>query len=477
MIKMNTILATLVALGCAQVASAENLLIKLASPASSQKMVEAMNKKGLKAEVVLGSWVEVSGNIKLSQFNSMLESSAIVKAQPNYKLNILKNPSFDKIKNNKALMAQIAKLAPTAAAGDNPEIPDTGISTYGADPLTAKQWGMKDIGVINAWKFNPNPNPIVVAVIDTGVDYTHEDLLPNLWRNTREIPNNGMDDDHNGFIDDTIGWDFESNDNKPYDLKASTMDMLTKGGNPGHGTHCAGNVAAAADNAKGIAGVAPKAKVMVIKFLGNSGGTTANAVKSIRYAVDNGAQILSNSWGSEGEDPKEQADNQALKDAIQYAQDRNVLFIAAAGNGHQGVGYDNDTDAKPGYPASYDNDNIISVAAIDQKDTLGTFSNWGKRTVDIAAPGVKVFSTTVGNKYDDAVIKIPFINSVLAYWDGTSMACPHVAGAAALYWSAHPTKNWKEVKDAIMNSAKPVAAYSNKLVTGGKLDVESLMKY
>ena len=327
------------------------------------------------------------------------------------------------------------------------------------------------MGLENALKINRG-NKIIVAIIDTGVDYTHEDLVGNMWRNPKEIPDNQIDDDKNGYIDDIIGWDFISNDNKPYDLAATNVMDLLNGGNPGHGTHCAGNVAAVGNNSKGVTGVAPNAQIMALRFIGGEGGTTADAVKAIKYAVDNGAKVLSNSWGSEGDDPADAAGNLALQEIIKYAQDKNVLFIAAAGNGHQGVGYDNDSDPKPGIPASYKIDNIVSVAAVDSTYHLGAFSNWGAKTVHIAAPGVKVFSTTVGSKYSDVVIDILGAN-----WDGTSMACPHVAGAAALYWSIHPEKNWHDVKMALLNSAKPISAAQGKMVSNGKLNIESLMKY
>ena len=391
--------------------------------------------------------------------------------QKNYKIALRENPSLTKALTDYLKRNPKKGNTPFATMPDNPAIPNAPTQTTGADPLFSKQWGMKDIGTEAAWKFNPGSNNIIVAVIDTGVDYTHEDLLPNLWRNTKEIPNNGIDDDHNGYIDDVIGWDFLSKDNKPYDLAATNVNDLLNGGNPGHGTHCAGNVAARGQNGKGISGVAPNAQIMALRFIGNEGGTTADAVLAIKYAVDNGAKVLSNSWGSEGDDPADAANNLALKDSIQYAADHDVLFIAAAGNGHQGVGYDNDTDAKPGVPASYENDNIISVAAVDVANKLGSFSNWGRKSVDIAAPGVKVFSTTVTGKYSDTVI--PMLG---ANWDGTSMACPHVAGAAALYWSAHPEKNYHQVKDAILNSAVRIPAAQGKMVSNGKLSVENLMK-
>lgn len=484
MIKLLTVICALV---LTQAVQAESLLVKLASPNAVQQTVRLMNAKGLKAQAVLGNWIEVSGDIKLTQFKSFLESSAVTHAQPNFRVHTYENPALAKLRNNPALMASLAaKMAGnpiyTMAATDNPAIPSTSAAVgSGADPLFAKQWGMNDIGVTNAWTFSPITNDIVVAVIDTGVDYTHEDLIQNMWRNPREIADNGIDDDNNGYVDDVVGWDFFSKDNKPYDLKGSFLDIILKGSNPGHGTHCAGNIAAVANNGKGVVGVAPKAKIMALRFIGNQDGggatgSTADAILAIRYAVDNGAKVLSNSWGSEGEDPADVSGNLAMKEAIQYAQDHNVLFIAAAGNGHSGVGYDNDTDAKPGYPASYANENIISVAAIDASNKLGAFSNWGARTVDIGAPGVKVMSTTVGSKYDDS-LRIPYVKLALAGWDGTSMATPHVAGAAALYWSTHPSKNWQEVKSAILMTARSVPDLQGKVTSNGKLNVEDMMKF
>lgn len=477
---MIKLLTVTIALVLGQAVQAESLLVKLASPNSVRSTVQIMNAKGLKATAVSDTWIEVSGNIKLSQFKGFLESGAVLHAQPNFKVNTFENPALTNLRKNPAALAKVVAMVKAHSSSaraqvDNPDIPNAPMASPGADPLFSKQWGMNDIGVTNAWKLAPVTNDIVVAVIDTGVDYTHEDLVGNMWHNPKEIPNNGIDDDKNGYVDDIVGWDFLGKDNKPYDMAGSLLEIVTKGANPGHGTHCAGNVAAVGNNSKGISGVAPAAKIMALRFIGNEGGTTADAVLAIRYAVDNGAKVLSNSWGSEGDDPNDAATNLALKEAIKYAQDHDVLFIAAAGNGHQGKGYDNDSDPKPGVPASYDNDNIISVAAVDSADALGTFSNWGARTVDIAAPGVKVFSTVVQKqKYADGIGAFGFN---IAGWDGTSMATPHVAGAAALYWSAHPTKTWAEVKTAILNTVKPIASVNGKVTSNGKLNVEALMKY
>ncbi|MFS4458158.1 S8 family peptidase [Bdellovibrio sp. HCB2-146] len=474
--KMTTLLVVAGVLSLALNAQAQrktqDLLIKLAPNA-----IQTFEMGNSKVERLGGDWIRVQAPARVS-LATLAKDPSIEYVQPNYKISLLEDYRIEDPLRRAAFAKMVSRNPElnlgTLAKVDNPAIPDAPNATTGADPLFSKQWGMIDNNVQNAWKVTKGNPDVVVAVIDTGVDYTHEDLLPNLWRNSKEIPNNGIDDDGNGYIDDVIGWDFVSNDNKPYDLAMEPLEILFKGGNPGHGTHCAGNVAARGDNGKGIAGVAPNVKIMSIRFISEKGqGTTADAIKSIMYAVDNGAKIMSNSWGSEGEEAGA-PENKALRDAVQYAQDKGVLFIAAAGNGHKGVGYDNDTDAAPSYPSSYDHDIIISVAALDVNNNLGSFSNWGAKTVDIGAPGVKVFSTVVEQGYSDVVIdKMGF----KAFWDGTSMATPHVAGAAALYWSANPSKSWQEVKAAILGSAKKINSLANKSVSGGKLDVEALVRY
>lgn len=464
-----------------------DLIIKLKPGAATQMAVlETFSKTG-KVETLGGDWIHVISkqDIDLKSINNKLQNNPWVEyAQPNYKINLLENYKA----NSPELRAAAIKILDDAETKppikDNPEIPKAPTSASGVDPLISKQWGMNDIGGLDIWKSFRGNQDMVVAVIDTGVDYTHEDLLPNMWRNPGEAgvdangkdkSTNGIDDDNNGYVDDIVGWDFVSNDNKPYDLAVDPMQLLAGGGNPGHGTHCAGNVGARGSNNIGISGVAPDVKIMALRFISEKGaGTTAEAVKAIRYAVDNGAKVLSNSWGSEGEDPEDRDGNKILKETIQYCQDKGVLFIAAAGNGHKGVGYNNDTDAKPALPASYDHDIIMSVAALDSQDKLGSFSNWGAKTVDIGAPGVKVFSTTVGSNYTDTVLDM---FGYTVYWDGTSMATPHVAGAAALYWSAHPNQTWQDVKNALLTSAKPIPSLNGKVSSNGKLNLISLMAH
>jgi len=470
-------------------AKPNDLLVKFTNEQAIHSFSFTAESSGVKKVENLGGggWAKIeykNPETRWAAEHNLVANSDIVAMQPNYKIHL---PESYRLKD-RALRERIQKdlASHGALAGypypDNPPFAAEPPPSSGADPQFPHQWGMLDLGLASAWKTGRGDG-MVVAVIDTGIDYTHEDLISNLWHNPgetgrdsagRDKSSNGVDDDGNGFVDDVIGWDFSSDDNKPFDLMVNPLDLLS-GGNPGHGTHCAGNVAAVTENGRGVVGVAPKAKIMGLRFIDAKGqGDTAGAIKSINYAVKMGAKILSNSWGSEGEDPEEGAKNQALRDTITNAMNQGVLFIAAAGNGHQGVGYDNDTDPKPAYPASYPIENIISVAALDKDNNLGVFSNWGKKTVHIGAPGVVVYSTTVGSHYSDVVLDLPEYG-IKATWDGTSMATPHVAGAAALWWAAHPNATWREVKAALLASAKPIPALAGKCVSGGKLNVESLM--
>lgn len=423
---------------------------------------------------------------KALSFRALAALPGVVAIQPNYPIRLMHNYRMEDGPQKEALLRAFdaAGMKPMAKA-DNPAIPKPSTPGIGADSLFSNQWGMQDNNVVSGWK-GAKGDGVVVALLDSGVDYTHEDLVDNMWRNPGETgvdakgqdkSSNGIDDDNNGYIDDVVGWDFVTDDNKPFDLSVTPIELLTKGGNPGHGTHCAGNIAARSDNGKGVAGVAPRAKIMALRFLSEKGeGSTEAAVKAIQYSIKMGVKVSSNSWGSSGEDPADAVGNKALRDALEESRLAGQLFVAAAGNGDsQGKGYDNDSAKDPGYPASYPDEHILSVAAIDKADGIGSFSNWGKNTVDIGAPGVAVFSTMVENQYSDKVIDMPQFG-IVATWDGTSMATPHVAGAAALYWADHPKATAADVKKAIMDSAKPIASLAGKVVTGGKLSVENLMK-
>ncbi len=482
--KLITFLTALFFVTSAQ--ASNGYLVKLKNSRSLKDFTTSLSRSGVNhTDLGIAQWVKL--DIDQDEAAALRSHPDVVAVEKNIKLKIMTNfEVHDQVLKNR--VAQILEAQGSLGlfderGTDNPEIPLQQVGGSGSDPLFAQQWGMKDTGVEAAWKNSgtKGSDQVIVAVLDTGVDYTHEDLTDNMWRNPGEIgvdangankATNGIDDDGNGYADDVVGWDFAYNDNKPYDLHITGLQLLM-GGNPGHGTHCAGNIAATGGNGKGIAGVAPNVKIMALRFLTEKGqGTLEGAIQSIKYAVDNGAQILSNSWGSEGEG--EAQESQALQEAIQYSMEKGTLFVAAAGNGRQGVGYDNDSDSKPAFPASYNIENIISVAALNDQDQLGAFSNWGKRTVHIGAPGVKVFSTVPDNVYQDTVINIP--GFIVATWDGTSMATPHVSGAAALYLSKNPNADWREIKNAILSSARPIPALQGKSVTNGKLDVQALMK-
>lgn len=297
----------------------------------------------------------------------------------------------------------------------NPPVADTDLS---------KAYGIAKIGAPEAWALHKGNKNFVVAVIDTGIDYNHEDLSFNVWRN----PNPGEKKD-------VTGYDFIHDDGMPFD-------------DNDHGTHCSGTIGAVGGNGVGVSGVNQRVSIMGLKFLSAEGsGSTADAIKAIDYAITHGAKVLSNSWGGKGDDG-----NAALKEAIDRARAKDVLFVAAAGND----GTDND-GRDPSFPAAFDNDNLIAVAATNSSDQMASFSNYGKKTTHLGAPGVNVYSLKPGNKYQSL--------------SGTSMACPHVAGAAALLWSKHPEWNYKKVKEVLLSSVDPVSSLSGKTVTGGRLNI------
>lgn len=304
------------------------------------------------------------------------------------------------------------------------------------DPMLGDLWGMNntgkpgiDIGALQAWDIETGDKDLVVGVIDTGINYNHNDLKKNMWTNTAELNGQpGVDDDGNGVVDDIYGYNAAGNNGNPLD-------------DHGHGSHCSGTIGASGDDGQGIVGVAWNVKLMGIKFLTASGsGTLENAVKAIDYGTKMGAKILSNSWGGGGF-------SQALLEAIQRANNAGVLFVAAAGN------ESNNNDASPTYPATYDVPNVLTVAAMDRNGQLASFSNYGKTKVHVGAPGVAIKSSINTGGY--------------ATWDGTSMAAPHVSGIAALLLSHEPNLTAVEAKARIIATAKRVSSMRTKVSSGG----------
>jgi subtilisin family serine protease len=320
---------------------------------------------------------------------------------------------------------------------------------YGSSTSPSNQYGS---GAAAVWAKNTNgstgSSTVYVGIIDEGYMYTHEDLAANAGVNPGEIAGNKKDDDGNGLVDDVYGWDFAGNNNTIFD-----------GVGDDHGTHVAGTIGAVGGNSKGVAGVCWNVKMIGAKFLGSNGGTTANAIKAVDYFTNlkkKGLNIIAtnNSWGGGGF-------SQSLKDAIDRANTEGILFIAAAGNS----GTNNDATAS--YPSGYSSANIIAVASITSSGALSSFSQYGATTVDLGAPGSDIFSTVPVSGSRKSIV------SGYAKYSGTSMATPHVTGAAALYKSINPNATASDIKTAIMNAAiaTSTTSLSGKCVTGGRLNV------
>lgn len=316
------------------------------------------------------------------------------------------------------------------------------------DPSFRQLWGMNntaqtggvvdaDIDAVEAWDVTTGSRSVVVAVIDTGIDYRHPDLAANMWQNPGEVAGDRIDNDGNGFVDDVYGWDFANNDADPFD-------------DEGHGTHVAGTIGAVGNNGVGVAGVAWQVSLMGLKFLGADGsGTTSAAIAALNYATrmrtSFGVNVVAtnNSWGGGGA-------SSALRSAITAGESAGIVCVAAAGNEAT------NTDSVASYPAAYA---TLSVAATDSSNRLASFSNYGATSVDVAAPGVAIYSTTPNGSY--------------ASYSGTSMATPHVAGVVALMAAAKPQATVSQIRSAILATAVPVAGLAGKVATGGLINARA----
>ncbi|HOJ97203.1 MAG TPA: S8 family serine peptidase [Methanospirillum sp.] len=366
--------------------------------------------------------VQVTGTSLSRAMEVYKTNPDVLYVEPDYRISL---SPIEKTSTSAPVQAQGLRAAGTGWPNDPGYTQLWGLENTGQTPFYGKPGA--DIKAPLAWGATTGSSSVVIALIDTGVDYTHPDLSSNIWQNPGEYLN-GADDDGNGYIDDIRGWNFVSKNNDPMD-------------DNGHGTHCAGTMAAVGNNGIGVTGVTWNAKIMPLKFLDSKGsGYTSDAISAILYARQKGVPIISCSFSGPGE-------SQALKEAIDSS---SALFICAAGNAGA------NSDITPQYPAGYPSSQIISVAASTYQDTLASFSNYGVSSVDIAAPGVSIYSTTKSGGY--------------SYLNGTSMAVPYVTGTAALLKARNPSISTAQMKSKILGSCDVLASLSGKVATGGRLN-------
>lgn len=328
------------------------------------------------------------------------------------------------------------------------------------DPRFAEQWSLQNIGqninvsgpgvsgadidITTPWNTSTGSTSVIVAIVDTGIEYTHPDLAANMWVNAGEIAGNGIDDDSNGYIDDVNGYDFGDSDSNPAPDPAAGNE---------HGTHVAGIVGAVGNNGLGVSGVNWNVSLMAVKVFSDTQNTFVSAiVDGLNYAVDNGAFVSNHSYNTGRGGPI-----QAHQAAVAYAQSKGHVFVASAGN----TGEDNDVINH--YPSDFPFDNVVAVAATDNSDGKASFSNFGPTTVHLGAPGVDILSTVTGGTY--------------AYLDGTSMASPHVAGVVAYIKSIRPDLDYKQILAAIFAGVDPLPGLAGITITGGRVNVSNAISH
>ncbi|RYZ66790.1 MAG: subtilase, partial [Proteobacteria bacterium] len=406
--------------------------------ASTVALAAATQPEAVPGEFVVKLRAPISQNKAQINVLSQQLGAYIKSTIPGQNIVVIKRPVFETQKSVLKTMAQM----------DNVELVEPNyiyrINKSANDPMVAQLWGMKNIGQVDsentagvqgmdigaeqAWDIETGSKNTIIAVIDTGVDYTNENLAPNMWTNDAELNGKtGVDDDGNGVVDDIYGYNAATGSGDPKD-------------DHGHGSHCAGTIGAKGNDGKGIVGVNWDTRIMAVKFLDAQGsGTLEDAIKAIDYATKMGAKIMSNSWGGGGE-------SQTLKEAIERSNAAGALFVAAAGN------ESNNNDANPSFPASYTVPNVLTVAAIDNRGEMASFSNYGKNSVHVGAPGVNILSTTTAG-YES--------------WSGTSMATPHVSGIAGLVASHEPNLTNLELRNRIITTARPITGLRGKVRSGG----------
>ncbi len=416
----------------------------ISTPATTSSILSKFSIKAIKdfykPAKLLASHNELFSKMKVISFNKGTNIGKAFK-------DLLDEPSVEYVAPNHVF--QLQATTPNDLNNNLWGLNNTGQSRTFADSNTGESrteigTANADINAPEAWDIRHDATNTIVAVIDTGIDYTHSELASNMWTNPGEIAGNGIDDDGNGYIDDIHGYDFADNDSDPMDVH-------------GHGTHCSGTIGAQGDNGNNITGVAWNTQLMALKVFGDgaNGAYTTDIVNAIVYAADMGAKVSNNSYGSYfGDSVLANLIYKPMYDAISAANDAGMLFVAAAGNNQANL----DSNFMH-TPSDLELPNIISVAASNQDDEPASwFTNFGKTSVDIAAPGEFIYSTLPGDEY--------------ATWNGTSMAAPHVAGVATLLSEENPELTPAEIKAVIVNSADKIDALTDTTISGGRLNAE-----